>query len=75
MKDISRRKHSREQTIRIERKGIQRKLWVRKKKGNGQKKRKIILQIFRSLKLIECTPAGQSIPVAHGLKKLYKESK
>ena len=24
---------------------------------------------------MECTPAGQSTPAAHGLKKLYKENK
>ena len=43
-------------------------------KGNGQKKRKINLLTLRSLRLIECTPAGQNTPAAHGLKKLDKET-
>ena len=29
--------------------------------------------MLRSLKLMECNPAGQSTPAAHGLKKLYKK--
>ena len=41
--------------------------WTEERKNN--------LQTLRSLKLMECTPAGWSTPAAHGLKELYKENK
>ena len=54
-----------ENRLRMERRGIEKKIkgfteersWTEKKENN--------LQALRSLRLIECTPAGQSTPATH----------
>ena len=53
-----------ENRLRIERRGIEKRLRALKKKGIGQKKENK-LQTLRSLRLMECTTAGQSTPVTH----------
>ena len=46
-----------------------------KEEWKWTEEKEINLWILRSLKLMECSPAGQSKPAVHGPKKSYTESK
>ena len=59
--------------IRIERRGIERRFRGYKEERKWTEEKENNVQMLRSLKLMECTPAGWSTTAAHGLKNYTKK--
>ena len=54
-----------ENRLRIEGRGIEKKIKCFKEERSWTEKKENKLQTLRSLRLMECTPAGQSTPATH----------